>query len=188
MSEQLNLFNLRPAYRVEQSKELMSKETLLKWKSRIFEHQQRTLNTEPPQQTSLFDAPKSHCDTDLINPFGLKLHNAQFYRMKEHGDRNCIYFIIDNALPLVLYVGETTQTAKQRWNSTHDCKDYDMNYVELHRKHDLEVRNAPCCVNSDFKSELRTVKLCSAFWYDTPENKTARLKLERELILSEEAC
>ena len=165
MSKQLNLFNLRPTYRVEQSKELMSKEALLKWKSKIFKYQQRTLNTELPQQTSLFDAPKSHCDTDLINPFELKLHNAQFYRMKEHGDRNCIYFIIDNSLPLLLYVGETLQTAKQRWNGTHDCKDYVMNYIELHRKYNLEV------------------KLCSAFWYDTPENKTARLKLERELIL-----
>ena len=45
-----------------------------------------------------------------------------------------------------------------------------MNYVELHRKHGLED------------------KMCSAFWYDTLENKTARLKLERELILREEAC
>ena len=41
------------------------------------------------------------------------------------------------------------QTAKQRWNSTHNCQDYMMNYVELHRKHNLEV------------------KMCSAFWYDT---------------------
>jgi hypothetical protein len=89
--------------------------------------------------------------------------------MKEHQEKICIYFIIDNALPLLLYVGETMQTAKQRWNGTHDCKDYAMNYVELHRKHDLEVRNAPCCVNSDLKSELRTVKMCSAL-YDTPSD------------------
>ena len=68
-------------------------------------------------------------------------------------------------MPLLLYVSETMQTAKARWNGTHDCKDYAMNYVELHRKHDLEV------------------KMCSAFWYDTPENKTARLRLERDLIL-----
>ncbi len=88
MSEkQLSLFNLRAAYRVEQPKELMSKKALLKWKSRIFKHQQRTLNTEPPQQTSLFEPPRSHCDTDLINPFELKLHNAQFYRLKEHQER-----------------------------------------------------------------------------------------------------
>ncbi|WP_036487156.1 hypothetical protein [Myxosarcina sp. GI1] len=166
MSEQqLSLFNVRPAYRVEQPQKLMSKEALLKWKSKIFEHQQHTLNTEPPQQTSLFDAPLAHCDSDSINPFELKLHSSQFYRMKEHEDKNCIYFIIDNALPLLLYVGETMQTAKQRWIGTHDCKDYAINYVELHRKYNLEVR------------------MCSAFWYDTPSDRTARLKLERELIL-----
>ena len=142
----------------------MSKEALLKWKDRIFEYQQRTLNIEPPQQTSLFDPPRSHCDSDAINPFKLKLHNSQFYRMKEHGEKNCIYFIIDNALPLLLYVGETMQTAKERWNGTHDCKDYVMNHVELHRKYDLGV------------------KMCIAFWYDTPSDRTARLKLERELI------
>lgn len=165
MSEQLELFNIRPAYRVEQPQQLMSKNALLKWKARIFKHQQRTLSTEQPQQLGLFDTPKLHCDSDSINPFALKLHNSQFYRLKETGDRNCIYFIIDNALPLLLYVGETMQTAKARWNGTHDCKDYIMNYVELHRRYDLEV------------------KMCSAFWYDTPENRTARLKLERELIL-----
>jgi hypothetical protein len=37
----------------------------------------------------------------------------KFYRMKEHGEKNCIYFIIDNTLPLLLYVGETMQTVKQ---------------------------------------------------------------------------
>ena len=46
VSEQLELFNLRPAYRVEQPQKLMSKDALLKWKARIFKHQQRTLNTE----------------------------------------------------------------------------------------------------------------------------------------------
>ena len=149
MSEQLNLFNLRSAYRVEQPKELMSFEALLKWKSRIFKHQQRIRNTKPPyakryplgQQTSLFEPPRSHCDSDSINPFELKLHNAQFYRFKEHQERICIYFIIDNSLPLLLYVGETMQTAKARWNGIHDCKDYALNYVELHRKHGLEARS-----------------------------------------------
>ncbi len=165
MSEQLSLFNIRPAYRVEQPNKLMSKEALLKWKSKIFEYQQRTLNTEPPQQTSLFDAPKSQCESDLINPFTLKLHNSQFYRLKETGDRVCIYFIIDNTLPLLLYTGETKQTVKQRWSGTHDCRDYIMNYIELHRKYDLDV------------------KVCSAFWYDPPSDRTSRLKLERELIL-----
>ncbi len=165
MSKQLKLFEARTPYRVEQPKKVMSKEALLKWKARIFNYQQRTLNREPPQQTSLFGPPRSHCDSDLINPFELKLHNSQFYRMRQHGEKICIYFIIDNALPLLLYVGETMQTAKQRWNGVHDCRDYISNYIELHRQYKLDV------------------KVCSAFWYDTPENRTGRLKLERELIL-----
>lgn len=165
MVKQFKLFEARTPYRVEQPKEVMSKEALLKWKSRVFNYQQRTHSAKPPQQTSLFDPPKSHCDSELINPFELKLHHSQFYRQREQGEKICIYFIIDNTLPLVLYVGETMQTAKQRWNGSHDCKDYTLNYIELHRQYDLEV------------------KMCSAFWYDTPGDRTARLKLERELIL-----
>ena len=164
VSEQLTLFNVQPSLRVEQPKKLMSKDAVLKWKLKIFDYQQRTLQTESPKQTSLFDAPKSHCDSDSINPFKLQLHSSQFYRMREQGDRNCIYFIIDNSLPLLLYVGETKQTAKQRWNGVHDCRDYIMNYIELHRKYDLEVR------------------VCSAFWHDTPTVRKSRLKLESELI------
>ncbi|MEM9272013.1 MAG: hypothetical protein AAGA80_03465, partial [Cyanobacteria bacterium P01_F01_bin.143] len=152
MSEQLSLFEVKPAFRVEQTPKLMSKDALLKWKSQIFNYQQTAGQIEQPQQTSLFDAPASHCDVNLINPFELKLHSSEFYRMREHGDRNCIYFMIDNALPLLLYVGETKQTAKQRWNGVHDCKDYVANYIELHRKYKLEVR------------------VCSAFWYDTPSD------------------
>ena len=163
--EQLSLFNLRPSFRVEQPKKVMSEDYLLKWKSRIFKHQQQTLQTEPPQQTSLFDVPTNHCASDAINPFELKLHSSEFYRLKEMGDRVCIYFIIDNTLPLLLYVGETKQTPKQRWIGTHDCRDYISNYIELHRKYKLDVQ------------------VCSAFWYDTPEDRKARLKLERELIL-----
>ena len=165
MTKQFKLFEAKAAYRVEQPRELMSKEALIAWKSRIFTNQQRTLATKPPKQTSLFEPPRSHCDSESINPFQLKLHSSTFYRSRKYGEKICVYFIIDNTLPLLLYIGETMQTAKQRWNGVHDCRDYIMNYIELHRKYDLEV------------------KICTAFWYDTPENRTARLKLERELIL-----
>lgn len=102
--------------------------------------------------------------SDLINPFELKLHPSQFYRNKKIGDTDCIYFIIDNTLPLLLYVGETKQTPKARWNGTHDCKNYIKSYIELHLRYKLEVR------------------VCSAFWFDTPSGRTNRLKLESELI------
>ena len=72
MSKQLSLFEVRPTLRVLQpDRPLMSEETLLKWKSQIFQYQQKTLKTEQPQQTSLFDTPKSHCDTNSIDPFEL---------------------------------------------------------------------------------------------------------------------
>ena len=165
MTEQLSLFETKPSFRVQQAdKPLMSQEYLIKWKSKIFNYQQKSLTRQSPQQTSLFDTAPTHCDVDNINPFELKLHSSQFYRMREHGDRNCIYFIIDNALPLLLYVGETKQTAKQRWSGVHDAKDYVTNYIELHRKYKLEVR------------------VCSAFWYDTPSDRRSRLKLESKLI------
>ncbi len=165
MPKQFKLFEARDAYRVEQPQKLMSHEALKAWKTRIFRDQQRTLATKPLQQTSLFDPPKSHCDHEAIDPFQLKLHSSTFYRSRQHGERICIYFIIDNAVPLLLYVGETMQSAKQRWNGVHDCRDYIANYIDLHRKYDLDV------------------KVCSAFWHDTPEERTARLKLERKLIL-----
>ena len=164
MSNQLSLFEAKPALRVEQPQKRMSKQALLKWKARIFNYQQIAIKTSKPQQTSLFNVPESHCDTNVINPFELKAHSSQFYRQREQGDRNCIYFIVDHTLPLLLYVGETKQTAKQRWNGVHDCKDYVTNYIELHRKYQLEVR------------------VCSAFWYDTPSDRKSRLKLESELI------
>ena len=129
MSKQLSLFNVKPELRVEQPQKLMSKDALIQWKFRIFNYQQKTIQTESPRQTSLFDARRSHCDADTINPFKLKLHSSQFYRQREQGEANCIYFIIDNSLPLLLYVGETKQTAKQRWNGVHDCKDYVTNYI-----------------------------------------------------------
>ncbi len=165
MTEQLNLFETNTTHRVQQPQQpLMSQDALIKWKTKIFNYQQKAVTNQPPKQISLFDTAPTHCDVDNINPFQLKLHSSQFYRMREHGDRICIYFIIDNALPLLLYVGETKQTAKQRWNGVHDCKDYVTNYIELHRKYKLEVR------------------VCSAFWYDTPSDRKSRLKLESELI------
>ncbi|MGF1938606.1 MAG: hypothetical protein RM347_030320 [Nostoc sp. ChiQUE02] len=53
---QLNLFSdltVTPERRAETL--LMSLEALLKWKSQIFEYQQKVRENKPPQQTALFD-------------------------------------------------------------------------------------------------------------------------------------
>ncbi len=150
----------------------MDKDALVRWKSRIFEHQHSVRQQKLPEQPTLFELPKTTWHTsDEIDPFALRLHPADFWRKPEppepfdDPDRGCIYFIIDNALPLLLYVGETKLTASQRWLGVHDCKDYIMSYVELHHRYRLE----------------RAV--CSAFWHGVPPDKRVLRQWERELIL-----
>jgi hypothetical protein len=164
--KQLNLFeDIQSKFIHHQQNELlMSRDTLINWKSRIFKEQQQLRNSQSPQQQSLFNLPPLHCDVDTIDPFLLKLHSSQFYRHQEKGDKICIYFVIDNTLPLLLYVGETKQTPKKRWQE-HDCQSYIMQYLQLHRRYQLNV------------------EIATAFWWDTPTDRKARQHLERELIL-----
>lgn len=72
--------------------------------------------------------------------------------------------VIDNAVPLLLYVGETKLSAHQRWTGTHDCKGYTMRYIEAHRRFELEVA------------------VCAAFWVHVPSDKKILRQWERELI------
>jgi hypothetical protein len=89
----------------------------------------------------------------------------QFWRMPaDSPGYPCFYFVIDNILPIVLYVGESYKS-NQRWKGVHDCKRYVEKYHDLHCKHGLE----------------RAVSI--GFWFDTPADRTARLNLELSLIL-----
>ncbi|MGL4499134.1 MAG: hypothetical protein ACRCU2_08730, partial [Planktothrix sp.] len=113
--KQLSLFD-EPTFSLNQQPNLkMTVEQLTDWKTQIFTHQQQVLKESQPQQITLFDLAPVHCDPDIINPFSLQVHNSQFYRGKETGDRICIYFVIDQTLPILLYVGETKQSPKERW-------------------------------------------------------------------------
>ena len=110
----------------------MSQEALVQWKERIFDYQQQVRQTKPAVQTALFDLAPVHCGSDTIDPFSLQLNTIQFWRMPADspGDA-CIYFVIDNTLPLLLYVGETCKS-NQRWKGVHDCKQYVGKYHDLH--------------------------------------------------------
>ena len=140
----------------------MSCEALESWKQRIFEHQQSE-GADQPRQGSLFELAQNPCNPKDIDPFTLQLHNLSFCEKPDWGDRTCLYFVIDNELPLLLYVGETDRTAKQRWMS-HDCHSYIGNYIELHRRYSLDV------------------SVAIAFWYGAPSTRKHRLQLESELI------
>jgi hypothetical protein len=159
--EQLELFP-QPKFSSGKAPQLtMSSEALHSWKKRIFEHQQSEA-ADQPRQGCLFDLAPNPCESSNIDPFALELHNLSFCERPDLGDRTCLYFVIDT-FPLLLYVGETHRTPKQRWMS-HDCHSYIGNYIELHRRYSLDVA------------------VGIAFWYGAPANRKQRLQLESELI------
>ena len=134
----------------------MSSQALQSWKKRILEHQQFERDPQA-QQGTLFELPPKPGGLDNIDPFTLELHNLSFCDCPDLGDRTCLYFVIDK-FPLLLYVGETERTPKQRWMS-HDCNGYIQNYIELHRRYSLDVA------------------VGIAFWYAAPLNRKQRLQL-----------
>lgn len=142
----------------------MSEAALLKWKAQILDYQQQVRQSKPLQQTALFDLAPKHCDPDRIDPLLLRLVSMSFYRMPADspGDA-CLYFIIDSAIGLILYVGETCRSNK-RWKGIHDCKDYIASYQDLHYRYGLET-----AVNA-------------AFWWDAPTDRRPRQQLELNLI------
>ncbi|WP_271252479.1 GIY-YIG nuclease family protein [Pseudanabaena sp. Chao 1811] len=146
----------------------MGSQSLQVWKQAIAKYQDSITTMIPAVQTSLFDIPSSHCDPDVINPFGLPIQPAEFYRLPsaDAGDA-CVYFVIDLVapaqLPMLLYIGETCRSHK-RWKGLHDCKRYLLNYRELHNTHNL------------------TTQIVMTFWWDAPSSTVARQRLERNLI------
>ncbi|MBD2505368.1 GIY-YIG nuclease family protein [Anabaena azotica FACHB-119] len=166
--QQLNLFannTITPSYGSKADTLLMSADVLQEWKSRILTHQQRVRANQSPQQATLFDLTPTHCDPEAIDPLTLQLVPMSFYcTPADSPGEACLYFIIDSAAGLVLYVGETMRSNK-RWKGIHDCKDYIASYQDLHYKYGL-----PKAVNA-------------AFWWDAPVERRARQQLELSLIV-----
>ncbi|AKG20272.1 hypothetical protein [Calothrix sp. 336/3] len=143
---------------------LMDEKTLIAWKHQIFIHQQQVRIQEPHQQMSLFSTPNSHVEPNIIDPFALKPSPMSFYRLPvDSSGQACLYFVIDMAANLLLYIGETCQS-NQRWKGVHDCKRYIQKYLDLHYDYQL-----PTAVNI-------------AFWWDAPVPTRARQRLELALI------
>ncbi|MBD2452198.1 hypothetical protein H6G76_34875 [Nostoc sp. FACHB-152] len=73
--QQLYLFannTITPCYGSKANTLLMSADALQEWKSRILTHQQQVRQSQPPQQTSLFDLTPNHCDL-----FEFKIQNSK---------------------------------------------------------------------------------------------------------------
>ena len=171
--EQLKLFDAPFPYRVKRGpKLLLDRQGLEDWQGKIHQYQQSQRQTEQPQQISLFDAPvTSWHHADEIDPFTLPQQSSLFWRQGKDSanitgeNQGCLYFILDRRWPLLLYVGETKLTPDQRWQGTHDCKDYILSYIELHRRYELEV------------------EVVASFWPHVPPEKKTLLAWEKELIL-----
>ena len=143
----------------------MDCDALGRWKSQIAAHQKQARESKPVQQTTLFDSAPVHCDPEAIDPFSRRLCPMSFYRLPTEGSgQSCLYFVLDSAANLVLYVGETC-SSNLRWKGEHDCKQYIANYLDLHYRHGLKA-----AVNM-------------AFWWDAPMQTRARQQLEQSLIL-----
>ena len=143
---------------------VMDTDALVRWKEQIAGYQKRARERKPAEQITLFDLAPVHCDPDAINPFSLRLYPTLFYRLPaDSPGEACIYFVLDNASQLVLYIGETACSNK-RWKGTHDCKRYIENYQDLHNRHGLKT-----AVNI-------------TFWWDAPSETRPRQQLEQALI------
>ena len=154
--------SLEPATKPETL--VMDKPALVRSKSQIYNYQQQAKASKLLQQATLFDITPAHCDPDRIDPFSLSLYPMSFYRLPaDSPGQACIYFVIDSAAQLLLYVGETCRSNK-RWKGTHDCKRYIEKYQQLHYQYQLS----------------RSVNM--AFWWDTPTNTKSRQQLELALI------
>jgi hypothetical protein len=163
---QLNLFSNVSLKAVSRPKTLvMDAPALMRWKSQIYDYQQRVKESEPAQQTTLFDLTLAHCDPDIIDPLSLRLSPMSFYRLPvDSPGEACIYFIIDSAAGLLLYVGETCRS-NLHWKGVHDCKRYIENYQSLHHQHELS----------------HAVNI--AFCWDAPVDTRPRQQLELALIV-----
>ena len=90
------------------------------WKARLFRYQTQINESAPTQQVTLFDLESVSTDLSRIDPFNLKQQNTEFWRdIFDDEGIAALYFAIDQELPLLLYVGETSQS-NQRWKCVHD--------------------------------------------------------------------
>jgi hypothetical protein len=167
--QQLELFSpkqlreLATPYRLEATLQ-MSGDYLQTWKAKIVNYQQQIRLSQSAKQTALFNPNSGTIDVDLIDPLTLPLYNLSFSLLPTVGSGNaCLYFVLDIAAQLLLYVGETCQSHK-RWKGEHDCKRYLDNYASLHYKYHLKTA------------------LNISFWWHTPRGTKKRQQMELAMI------
>jgi hypothetical protein len=172
--DQLSLFSVSEqktlAYGSKPDVLKISSDALQDWKQRLLQYQQAIHLAPSLEQgtlwgsTSHLEAASRPVDAASIDPFSLPQRNTEFWRWKASDEGvAALYFVIDYAWPLLLYVGETVKSG-QRWKGEHDCKRYLLNYRQVH-----------------YQNQLETL-LGIAFWSLAPTQTRDRQRLEAALI------
>jgi len=142
----------------------MDSDDLQRWKAQVQKYQQGVRMGQPVAQGTLFELTSSTANLEKIDPLALTLHSFSFFRLPANGNGlACIYFVLDTAAELVLYIGETCKSNK-RWRQHHNCKRYLDNYQSLHYQYGLKTA------------------ICMSFFWDVPVQSRARQQLELMLI------
>ncbi|MEN9213871.1 MAG: GIY-YIG nuclease family protein [Gloeomargarita sp. DG02_4_bins_56] len=150
-------------YKTGQPQTDWNREQFHAWKQKMIRYQHRQTQIIS-QQTDLFPLPTAAI-SGVINPLILPAESNQFFRLPSrftHGDP-CIYFVLDRAAPLILYIGETVN-GRQRWQGHHDCKTYLSYYLDDHRRYQLPTQ------------------IHWAFAWQVPRTTRLRKQLEQALI------
>ena len=168
--QQLTLFSTEElksltAFGGRRSSLQMDCEYFQQWKAQIHKHQQQMRMGQMIEQVTLFDLSSSAAvKPEMIDPFALSVHSFSFFRFPNDGPGEaCLYFVLDSAAEVILYIGETCRSHK-RWRGQHDCKIYLDNYTSMHYHRGIKT-----AVNI-------------AFWWGAPANTRARQQLELSLI------
>jgi hypothetical protein len=154
----------------------MSPIALQDWKQTVLAYQQQVPITAGAHQPNLFANPAPEfavgtaigsciiTDPEQLNPFTLPQQNTQFWRWRaEDAGVPALYFVIDYAAEILLYIGETIKS-NQRWKGEHGCKRYLLHYQQAHYNNNLPTQ------------------LGIAFWKDAPSATRSRQKMELQLI------
>lgn len=128
-----------------QGRPQMGAQALGEWKGRVGEFQAQVRQTPPPTQPMLWTGDEwgkspDRAGSDVtdglqFDPLALAAHPFEFYGLPEDPSPSTpvIYFVIDRAADLILYIGEAVR-ARSRWAGPHDCKRYYRNYYTLHQE------------------------------------------------------
>ena len=118
---------------------LLTVPELQQWKSQIFNFQQKTRTASSIEQTTLFDLPSSHYDSDKIDPLMLELKSISLYQNPiNYPKKSCLYFVVDSVANIILYVGVilcSSKVGKQEYG----FKEYIQSYQSFHQDYGLQT-------------------------------------------------